>query len=92
MPFSKFIDYLLLEKKYSKHTVNAYEKDRKSWGFVSRNIIKAEFESDYVIAYRFRNRLSDTIYSTDTDLIALCGSTCVSISSCFEEKPAIKSK
>lgn len=27
MPFTAFIDYLLLEKKYSKHTVLAYEKD-----------------------------------------------------------------
>jgi len=27
MPFKPFIDYLLLEKKYSKLTVNAYQKD-----------------------------------------------------------------
>jgi integrase/recombinase XerC len=27
MPFSKFTDYLLLEKKYSKHTVKAYLND-----------------------------------------------------------------
>ena len=27
MPFKSFIDYLLLEKKYSKLTVNAYQKD-----------------------------------------------------------------
>ena len=31
MPFSQFIDYLALEKKYSPHTVTAYKKDLESF-------------------------------------------------------------
>lgn len=31
MPFKSFIDYLLLEKNYSKHTVNAYNSDLESF-------------------------------------------------------------
>ncbi|WP_339698772.1 tyrosine-type recombinase/integrase [uncultured Marixanthomonas sp.] len=31
MPFSAFIDYLSLEKKYSPHTVTAYKKDLESF-------------------------------------------------------------
>ncbi|MEL6812056.1 MAG: tyrosine-type recombinase/integrase [Bacteroidota bacterium] len=31
MPFSSFIDYLQLEKKYSAHTINAYQKDLESF-------------------------------------------------------------
>jgi len=32
MPFSKFIDYLVLEKNYSSHTVKAYQSDLDSFG------------------------------------------------------------
>ncbi len=31
MPYSQFLDYLLLEKKYSTHTVNAYRADLTSF-------------------------------------------------------------
>ena len=31
MPFQKFLDYLLLEKNYSPHTLSAYEKDLESF-------------------------------------------------------------
>lgn len=31
MPYSQFLDYLLLEKKYSAHTVNAYKADLTSF-------------------------------------------------------------
>jgi len=41
MPFKPFIDYLLLEKKYSKLTVNAYKKDLEDF----LNFLKAEFET-----------------------------------------------
>ena len=27
MPINSFLDYLLIEKKYSKHTITAYRKD-----------------------------------------------------------------
>lgn len=38
MPFTKFIDYLTLEKKYSPHTVTAYKRDLENFlGFASQN-------------------------------------------------------
>lgn len=41
MPFSKFIDYLVLEKNYSNHTVKAYRNDLQSFHDF------AELEYDY---------------------------------------------
>ncbi|MCK0110224.1 tyrosine-type recombinase/integrase [Flavobacteriaceae bacterium S0825] len=49
MSLSSFNDYLLLEKKYSKHTVNAYTKDLKNFTkfnyetFNQENINKANY-------------------------------------------------
>ncbi|MCM4159728.1 integrase [Antarcticibacterium flavum] len=40
MPYSKFLDYLLLEKKYSIHTVNAYKADLSSFS----KFIKLEYD------------------------------------------------
>ena len=43
----------------------AYIADsRKSGGYVSQQIIKAESKADYIMAYNFRNNLSDIVYST----------------------------
>ena len=70
----------------------AYSSDRQSGGCVSQNIIKAEFEADYIMAYRFRQGLSDLVYSTDADMSALCGPLCVSIRSFGEEKSKKKRK
>jgi hypothetical protein len=72
--------------------IHAYTKDRQSGGYVNNNIIKAEFESDYIIAYRYRHKLSDIIYSTDTDMVALCGKHCISIRSFRDEKNKTKQK
>lgn len=44
MTFKPFIDYLLIEKNYSKHTVNAYQKDLE----VFADFIKDEFDSDSI--------------------------------------------
>ncbi len=44
MPFKSFTDFLLLEKNYSIHTVNAYKNDLD--GFL--NFIKEEFDSDSI--------------------------------------------
>ena len=44
MPFKSFTDFLLLEKKYSTHTVNAYKNDLD--GFLS--FIKEEFDSETI--------------------------------------------
>ena len=36
MPFKAFIDYLQLEKKYSAHTITAYQNDLESFSlFIS---------------------------------------------------------
>ena len=70
--------------------LECFDVDRESGGYVSRNLIKAEFEADYMIAYRFRNGLSDIIYSTDSDMSALCGVDCISIHYFGEEKGAKK--
>jgi len=42
MPYNQFLDYLLLEKKYSANTVKAYEADLLSF----ENFIKEEFNQD----------------------------------------------
>lgn len=42
MSFKSFIDYLLLEKNYSKHTVTAYQNDLGNF----KKFIKDEYDSD----------------------------------------------
>ncbi|MCG9970737.1 tyrosine-type recombinase/integrase [Christiangramia crocea] len=44
MPFSAFLDYLQLEKKYSVHTVSAYAKDLESF----QSFLNETFEQDEV--------------------------------------------
>lgn len=44
MTFKSFTDYLLIEKNYSKHTVNAYKKDLETFS----SFIKDEFDSDNI--------------------------------------------
>ena len=59
---------------------------------MSDHIIKAEFEADYVIAYRFRNGLSHLVFSTDTNMTALCGIKCLSIRNFAKEKNGNKNR
>ena len=59
--------------------IRAFSVDRQSGGFVSEHIIKAEYEADYIMAHRFRNGLSDLFFSTDSDMLGLCGPSCISI-------------
>ena len=73
--------------------IEACSPNRQSGGFVRREIIKAEFEADYLLAYRFRQGLSDLVYSTDSDLSALGGTACLSIRYFgIEKKQASKKK
>jgi len=44
MPFKSFIDYLLLEKKYSKHTITAYKRDLENF----QEFNKKDFDEDYI--------------------------------------------
>ena len=55
--------------------VGAYLLNRESGGCVSKEVIQAEFETDYMIAYQFRNGLTDIIFSTDSDISVFCGPT-----------------
>lgn len=66
--------------------------DRESGGYISRDIVKAEFEANYLMAYHFRRGKSNLILSTDSDMSALGGPTCLSICSFTEEKSVEKKK
>ena len=56
-----------LQLELALEQVCAFSVDRESGGYVSRDILKAEFEADYLMAYRFRNGDSDCIFSTDSE-------------------------
>ena len=70
--------------------IGAFDEDRQSGGVVSKDIIQAEFEADYMIAYRIRNKLSTCIYSSDSDMNTLCGPLTLCIRDVYEEKGAKK--
>ena len=72
--------------------VGAYFPDRQSGGVVSRNTIKAEYESDYIMAHRIRNKQDTLVYSSDADMTALCGPTCLCICSFGEENKRTKKR
>lgn len=44
MTFAEFIDYLLFEKKYSKHTVEAYKRDLESFALFVKTEWKVDIE------------------------------------------------
>ena len=60
----KFIDYLLLEKKYSKHTVLAYQKDIESFGL----FISKEFETDDFLEVNYNLIRSWIVYLSDNGI------------------------
>ena len=70
---------LILQLDSALQEISAYTVDRRGGGYVNSEIVKAEFEADYMMAYRFRNGLSDLVYSTDGDMSALCGPECLCI-------------
>ncbi len=49
MPISHFLDYLLLEKKYSRHTVKAYEDDLRSF----KEFIQEEFDQENIVLVNY---------------------------------------
>ena len=81
-----------LDEEAALEQVGAYFPDRRSGGSVSRRIIQAEFETDYIIAYRVRNGLTSMVFSSDSDMVALCGPNRLSIRSFKEEKGQRKRK
>ena len=71
---SNFCDLLMHRLKS-----NGSLKMSASGGYVHSKILKARFQSDYVIAARSRQEKNDYIYSTDSDFIALLGDDCILI-------------
>ena len=72
--------------------IGAYIPDRQSNGKVSRQTIKAYFESDYTIAYQVRNRKIDLVYLSDGDMTTLCGPNAICICSFRQEKGSRKKR
>ena len=72
--------------------VEAYFADRQSGGLVSRDTVKAEYESDYIMAHQIRNHTASLVYSSDGDMTALCGPTCLCIRNFDEECKRVKKK
>lgn len=60
----KFIDYLLLEKNYSKHTVLAYQKDIENFGL----FINKEFETDNFLEVNYNLIRSWIVYLSDNGI------------------------
>ena len=58
--------------------MNAFESN-ENWGYVSKKIIKARFQADYVIARRILDKNTDFIFSTDSDFAAILGDACIMI-------------
>ena len=58
MPYRQFLDYLLLEKKYSANTVKAYEADLTSFA----NFVRKEFSEDELAGIHY-NQIRNWIIS-----------------------------
>ncbi len=65
MFFKAFTDYLLLEKKYSPLTINAYQKDLESF----QEFNKDEFNEDNISAVNYSQIRSWIIYLVETGII-----------------------
>ncbi|CAI8326893.1 MAG: Tyrosine recombinase XerD [Flavobacteriaceae bacterium] len=64
MPFKPFTDYLLLEKKYSPHTVAAYSKDiQRFFDFVSK-----EYQLKSLLAVNYSMVRSWIVYLVDSGI------------------------
>ena len=72
--------------------IGAYKEDRQTGGVVSKDIQKAEFEADYMMAYHVWNGTSTCIYLTDGDMNVLCRPTSICIRDFSEEKGKNKRK
>ena len=59
--------------------IMAHDENGSNGGYVSRDVIKAEYQADYVMALRFRSKECDLILSTDMDFSAIAGPNCICI-------------
>ena len=59
--------------------INAHDEDGNTGGYVSRQIIKAEYEADYVIASRYRSKSCDILLSQDMDYSVIAGPKCICV-------------
>ena len=59
--------------------IMAHEENDSNGGHVSRDVIKAEYQADCVMAQRFRSEECDLILLTDMDFSAIAGPNCICI-------------
>ena len=70
---------LILQLDSALQEISVFTVGRRGGGYVSSEIIKDEFEGNYVMAYQFCNGLSNLVYSIDGDMSNLCGTSCLNI-------------
>jgi integrase/recombinase XerC len=64
MPINSFLEYISLEKKYSLHTIKAYEDDIKSFQFFCMN----NYSDDNLIDINYSQIRSWIVYLVDNDI------------------------
>ena len=64
MPINSFLEYISLEKKYSLHTIKAYEDDIKSFQF----FCKDSYSDDNLVDINYSQIRSWIVYLVDNDI------------------------
>jgi len=61
--------------------ISAHDDNGHNTGYININIVRAEYQADYIIAHCYISGDTDMIFSTDSDFSALTGSNCICIRS-----------
>jgi len=59
--------------------IDAFDENPTSGGKVNNTLIKAKFQADYIMSYRYQHMETDLLLSTDMDFSALAGPRCLMI-------------
>jgi len=59
--------------------IDAFVENTTTVGKVNPHLIKAKYQADYIMAYRFRKKRTDILLSTDMDFSSLAGAECLMI-------------